>query len=174
MFEYLIIYSSTDGHTKTICETIKNHLKNKELVKIVSLKEAFASDLSKFNKIILGASIRYGRHIKDASNFIKKNKKILDLKKTAFFSVNVVARKSEKSLPNNNPYLLKFLNKTKWKPNKVGVFAGKVDYPKYNIINKNVIRLIMMMTKGPTNVNNSYEFTNWENVKKFAEELENL
>ena len=66
------------------------------------------------------------------------------------------------------------LKKTNWKPNKLSVFAGKVDYPNYNFINKIVIRFIMMITKGPTDINNSYEFTNWENVRKFAKELEKM
>ena len=172
MSESLIIYSSTDGHTKTICLEILNSLKSTDLVEIISLEKVETFDLNKYEKIIIGASIRYGRHNKKVLDFIIKNKNILDLKKTAFFSVNVVARKEEKSTPETNPYVLNFLKKTNWKPNKLSVFAGKVDYPNYNFINKIVIRFIMMITKGPTDINNSYEFTNWENVRKFAKELE--
>ena len=174
MSESLIIYSSTDGHTKTICLEILNSLKSTDLVEIISLEKVETFDLNKYEKIIIGASIRYGRHNKKVIDFIIKNKKMLELKKTAFFSVNVVARKEEKSTPETNPYVLNFLKKTNWKPNKLSVFAGKVDYPNYNFINKIVIRFIMMITKGPTDVNNSYEFTNWENVKKFSKELEKM
>ena len=174
MLESLIIYSSTDGHTKTICLEILNSLKSTDLVEIISLEKVETFDLNKYEKIIIGASIRYGRHNKKVLDFIIKNKNILDLKKTAFFSVNVVARKEEKSTPETNPYVLNFLKKTNWKPNKLSVFAGKVDYPNYNFINKIVIRFIMMITKGPTDINNSYEFTNWENVRKFAKELEKM
>ena len=142
--------------------------------KIISLDEALNFNLDKSEKIVIGASIRYGRHNKKVLDFILRNKNILDLKKTAFFSVNVVARKKEKSTPETNPYVLNFLKKTNWKPNKLSVFAGKVDYPNYNFINKIVIRFIMMITKGPTDISNSYEFTNWENVRKFAKELEKL
>ena len=170
----LIIYSSTDGQTKKICETIKENLPSGNKFKLISLDEALYFNLEKCEKIIIGASIRYGRHNKKVLDFIIKNKNILDLKKTAFFSVNVVARKEEKSTPETNPYVLSFLKKTNWKPNKLSVFAGKVDYPNYNFINKIVIRFIMMITKGPTDINNSYEFTNWENVRKFAKELEKL
>ena len=170
----LIIYSSTDGQTKKICETIKENLPSGNKFKLISLDEALYFNLENCEKIIIGASIRYGRHNKKIIDFIIKNKNILDLKKTAFFSVNVVARKDEKSTPETNPYVLNFLKKTNWKPNKLSVFAGKVDYPNYNFINKIVIRFIMMITKGPTDINNSYEFTNWENVKKFAKELEKL
>ena len=170
----LIIYSSTDGQTKKICETIKENLPSGSKFQLISLDEALHFNLEKCEKIIIGASIRYGRHNKKVLDFIIKNKNILDLKKTAFFSVNVVARKEEKSTPETNPYVLNFLKKTNWKPNKLSVFAGKVDYPNYNFINKIVIRFIMMITKGPTDINNSYEFTNWENVRKFAKELEKL
>ena len=170
----LIIYSSTDGHTKTICLKILNSLKDPDLVNIIPLDEVETFDLSKYNKIIIGASIRYGKHNSKVINFVKKNIKLLNLKKTAFFSVNVVARKLGKNLPNTNPYVIKFLRDTNWKPNKVGVFAGKVDYPNYNFINRNVIRFIMMITKGPTDTKISYEFTDWDNVKKFAIELNNI
>ena len=170
----LIIYSSTDGQTKKICETIKENLPSGNKFKLISLDEALYFNLEKCEKIIIGASIRYGRHNKKVLDFIIKNKNILDLKKTAFFSVNVVARKEEKSTPETNPYVLSFLKKTNWKPNKLSVFAGKVDYPNYSFINKIVIRFIMMITKGPTDINNSYEFTNWENVRKFAKEVEKL
>ena len=174
MFDFLIIYSTTDGHTKIICERIKNSLNNGNLVELLSLEDAKKVDLSNFKKIVIGASIRYGKHSKELYKFINSNKNILDQKKSAFFSVNVVARKPEKNTAETNPYINKFLKISKWKPNKISVFAGKLDYPNYNFINRNVIRFIMKITKGPTDINNSYEFTNWENVRKFAKEVENL
>ena len=170
----LIIYSSTDGQTIKICENIKENLSTSHTLEIVSVEKALDINLEKYKIIIIGASIRYGSHSRKILNFVIKNKKILESKKTAFFSVNVVARKAEKSSPHTNPYLIKFLKKSNWKPKKVGVFAGKVDYPNYNFINRNVIRFIMMITDGPTDTNNSYEFTNWESVKKFATELQNF
>tara|TARA_Y100001958_G_C21018534_1_gene395990 strand:+ start:203 stop:661 length:459 start_codon:yes stop_codon:yes gene_type:complete len=141
-------------------------------IELVSLDEASNLNISQFDKIIIGASIRYGRHNRKVLHFVKKNKNLLDLKKTAFFSVNVVARKLKKNSPATNPYVIKFLKKTNWKPKNVAVFAGKVDYPNYNFINKNIIRFIMMITKGPTDTSRSYEFTNWEEVKKFAKDIE--
>ena len=167
----LIIYSSTDGQTKIICEKIINNLKNSNNVELVSLDQAMNLDLSKFNKIVIGASIRYGRHSGDLYKFIKFNKDILEQKETAFFSVNVVARKIEKSDPETNPYIKKFLKISNWKPRKIAVFAGKVDYPKYRFFDKYIIKLIMFITKGPTDTAQTYEFTNWSKVDAFAKEL---
>jgi len=171
MFTSLIIFSTTDGHTKKICEKIVSFLNNEKLVKIVSLDEATKLDLSEFQRIIIGASIRYGKHSNELYKFIKLNKRILDQKQNVFFSVNVVARKSEKNTPETNPYIKKFLKISKWQPKKLGVFAGKVDYPSYNIFDKYIIKLIMFITGGPTDTSRSYEFTDWSKVEDFAKEL---
>ena len=171
MHDVLIIYSSTDGHTKNICERISNHLNNKNETKIISLDDVKSFDLSLFNKIIIGASIRYGKHSKKLYKFISLNKNILDKKQSIFFSVNVVARKSEKNTPETNPYIIKFLKISNWRPKKIGVFAGRVDYPNYSFLDKYVIKFIMFLTDGPTDTSQSYEFTDWSKVDKFAKEL---
>ena len=170
----LIIYSSTDGHTKTICERIINLSNDVNKVKIIPLNEATKFNLSKFDKIIIGASIRYGKHSKELYKFIELNKSILEKKDSVFFSVNVVARKSEKNTPETNPYMKKFLKISNWKPDKLGVFAGKVDYPKYSFIDKLLIRLIMFITKGPTDTSKSYEFTDWSKVDDFSREIDQI
>ena len=171
MIGSLIIYSSTDGHTKTICKRIINFLKDENLARLVSLNEAKNLDLSEFDKIIIGASIRYGKHSKELYKFIELNKNILEEKESVFFSVNVVARKPEKNTPYNNPYIKKFLKISKWKPKKIGVFAGKVDYPNYNFFDKYIIKLIMFITSGPIDTSQSYEFTDWSKVEDFAKEI---
>lgn len=171
MFGSLIIYSSTDGQTKAICERIKNFTKNNESIKLASLKEATNINLQSFENIIIGASIRYGKHNKDLYKFINNNKVILEKKKSAFFSVNVVARKPKKNTPETNPYMQKFLKISNWKPNKLAVFAGKVDYLKYGFFDKYIIKLIMFITKGPTDTSKAYEFTDWSKVEDFSKEL---
>ena len=167
----LIIYSSTDGQTKNICSRIGEFLSNDIPAKIISLSDATKNDVEKYDRVIIGASIRYGKHRKELFEFIETNLDELTKKDNAFFSVNVVARKSEKNTPETNPYMQKFLLKTSWVPRKLAVFEGKIDYPKYNFIDKQMIRFIMWLTKGPTNIKNTYEFTDWNKVDSFAKEL---
>ena len=174
MPDTIIIYSSTDGHTKTICKRLINFLKDGDKIEIVSLEQAKKFELSEYNKVIIGASIRYGKHSKELYKFVNLNKDILNQKKSVFFSVNVVARKSEKSTPNTNPYIKKFLKISDWRPKKIGVFAGRVDYPSYGFFDKYIIKLIMFMTKGPLDTSKSYEFTDWQKVQVFSDQLDQL
>ncbi len=169
MANILIIYSTTDGHTVTICNRLKRVLEPYgHRVTIISVNESSEVDLQAFDKIVIGASIRYGKHSPQIVQFISKNGQILDSKPNAFFSVNVVARKPEKCQPATNPYLKKFLKRISWKPKELAVFAGKIDYPRYTPFDRFMIRLIMWITKGPTDPTAVIEFTNWQQVEDFG------
>ncbi len=51
------------------------------------------------------------------------------------------------------------------------MFAGSLDYQRYSFADRNIIRFIMWMTKGPTNPNTNAEFTDWNEVDRFAEHV---
>ena len=167
----LFIYSSTDGQTKTIISRIKSFLSNDIDSMLVPIAEVSGEDVAKFDRIIIGASIRYGNYRKEVFQFINKNVNELELKENAFFSVNVVARKKEKNSPETNPYVIKFLDKIDWVPKKIGVFAGKIDYPSYKFFDKYAIKFIMWINNGPTDTSKTFEFTDWKKVEEFTKDL---
>jgi menaquinone-dependent protoporphyrinogen oxidase len=169
-----ILYATVDGQTLKICNKLRKELlKNNNQVELFSIDE-FNETISDFDKFIIGSSIRYGVHHKKIIEFINANKAQLDTIKTAFFSVNLVARKLEKQTPETNPYVIKFFKKITWKPTIVEVFAGKLDYKKYPFFDRIMIQFIMWITKGPTNQNTTIEYTNWDDVIKFAFKVEDL
>ena len=175
MAKILIIYSTTDGHTRKICRRLREVIERQEHeVTLVPVDNTHDMDLKPFDKIILGASIRYGKHHRKVYDFIKRNEHILDSKPNAFFSVNVVARKPEKNRPETNPYLGKFLKQISWQPKELAVFAGKIDYQRYRFRDRQMIRLIMWMTKGPTDPETSIEFTDWKQVETFGQLVSNM
>lgn len=170
MARILIVFSSTDGHTMKICDRLRQVIeRNAHQVVVVSVKDAEQTDLRAFDKIVVGASIRYGRHSKLIFEFIERNLRLLDGKSNAFFSVNIVARKAQKNRPETNPYMRKFLRQTAWRPRQLAVFAGKLDYPRYSSFDRFMIRLIMLMTRGPTDPGTVVEFTDWQQVEAFGQ-----
>jgi menaquinone-dependent protoporphyrinogen oxidase len=175
MARILILYSSTDGHTIEICarlqQVIERHAHEVTVAPIAGYR---LPDPDAIDKIVIGASIRYGRHSKQVSEFIDGNRQLLDSKPNAFFSVNIVARKPEKNRPETNPYMKKFLRQIAWRPMLVAVFAGKLDYPRYGFLDRMMIRLIMALTKGPTDPSTVVEFTDWRQVDAFARQIGEL
>ena len=172
MANLLIAYSSTDNHTQTICERIRRVVEEQgQSVTMMTVNDSMEVELESFNKIVIGASIRYGKHHPQVHEFVRKNQRCLESRPSAFFSVNLVARKPEKSEPETNPYMRKFLQQISWQPQTLAVFAGKINYPRYRFWDRQIIRFIMWMTKGPTDPKAVVDFTDWHKVEEFGRQV---
>jgi menaquinone-dependent protoporphyrinogen oxidase len=175
MANILIVYSTTDGHTRNIGLRLKQVIEQQDhRVTLISIADRDNIAMEAFDKIVIGASIRYGKHGKRVNDLIMRNKHILESKPSAFFSVNLVARKPEKSQPETNPYLRKFLTQISWQPKVLAVFAGKIDYQKYRFWERQIIRLIMLVTKGPINPKTAIDYTNWNQVEAFGKRVSDM
>ena len=168
----LIAYATTDGHTRHICERLKQLMEGLGgQVSVALLSDAGALDLRDFDRVVIGASIRYGHHQPIVAEFIARHQALLESRPSAFFSVNIVARKPNKNTPETNPYCRKFLKSIAWRPRLTAVFAGRLDYPSYGFFDRQMIRLIMLITKGPTDPRAVVEFTDWAQVEAFGRKV---
>jgi menaquinone-dependent protoporphyrinogen oxidase len=169
MARIIIVYSTTDGHTREICNRLVGIIEQQEhQMTLVSLADVVDEGLESYDTIVVGASIRYGKHRPAVVDFIERNAGVLNRKASAFFSVSVVARKPAKNQPHTNPYVRRLLRRIAWRPRAVGVFAGKIDYPSYNLVERTFIRFIMLLTGGPTDPGAVVDFTDWRRVEEFA------
>lgn len=175
MANILIVYSTTFGHTVEICQRLKSIAEaQSHQVRLMDFRQCQGTDIEACDKIVIGASIRYGRHSPQLVKFIEHHQRLLEARPNAFFSVNVVARKSAKRQADTNPYLRKFLKQILWKPQHIDVFAGKIDYPIYNFFDRFMIRLIMRITRGPIDPKGTFEFTDWQQVEAFGNLIGNM
>ena len=170
--QVLILCSTIDGHTRHICERLAKNFEADGLAATVEDLTAETSiDPAGFDATVIGASIRYGKNRPEVAAFIEQHRDVLESTPSAFFSVNAVARKPEKKTPETNPYVRKFLGTISWKPKLIGIFGGRIDYPSYRFFDKHMIRFIMWMTKGPTDINATFEFTDWDAVDDFGRNI---
>jgi menaquinone-dependent protoporphyrinogen oxidase len=167
----LIAYSTVDGQTRRICERLQRGLEPAHRVALMPVVDAIALDLAPFDTVVVGASIRYGKHRPHVFRFVERHAAELAMRRSAFFTVNVVARKPGKDTPPTNPYMRKFLKRVAWRPDALAVFAGRIDYAMYGPVDRSIIRFIMWLTKGPTAPDAKVEFTDWDRVDAFAREL---
>ncbi|TVZ38194.1 menaquinone-dependent protoporphyrinogen oxidase [Alteromonadaceae bacterium 2753L.S.0a.02] len=171
----LIVYATVDGHTKKISFSLARSFQTFGFTtQVVSVEKLTGADIQAASHIIIGASIRYGRHHKLVYELIEKYRKALVQKNAAFFSVNLVARKPEKRDPYTNPYTKKFLQEVHWRPACAAVFAGRLNYRIYSFWDKHMIRFIMWITHGPTDPTTDIEFTDWPQVEAFAQTVAQL
>ncbi|MBS9777360.1 MAG: menaquinone-dependent protoporphyrinogen IX dehydrogenase [Gammaproteobacteria bacterium] len=169
-----IIYDSHDGHTQQISEKLFEIIDANEVeTKLFHINEFDSTTINDYNLIAIGSPIRYGKHLPDILNFIKKNKSQLSEVTTAFYSVNLTARKPHRSTPETSNYIKKMIARLDWQPDVSEVFAGKLNYPIYRFSDKAIIRFIMWITEGPTNTATVHDYTDWQQVEKFAHKIIN-
>ena len=172
MNKVLILYSTVDGHTRKICERLSKVIETAgHEATLADLHERRGIELERFDTVVVGASIRYGKHRPQVAEFMRANRPVLERKPSAFFSVNIVARKPGRNSPDTNPYARKFLRQIGWRPRVTAVFAGRLDYPSYGYWDRQIIRFIMLLTRGPTDPKSVIEFTDWRQVESVGRQI---
>lgn len=171
----LILYSTREGQTREIATRLGVELK--AMGRESDIRNLHGIDdisWGEYDRVVIGASIHYGHFNRAVNQFIARYQQQLSEIPSAFFSVNLVARKPEKSTPETNPYTHKFLMNSPWKPGCCAVFAGALRYPRYGWLDKFMIRLIMKMTDGETDTRKEVVYTDWQQVAQFAAEIAQL
>jgi len=172
MAKFLLLYSTVDGHTRTICERLVGRIEARgHEVSVVSFDSDGGEDPARFDRIVIGASVRYGKHRENVLQFFRRHGQTLQQQPVAMFSVSLVARKPNRASTDNNPYLKRFLKEIPCRPQALAVFAGKLNYPVYSFWDRQVIRLIMWITKGPTQPDAVVDYTDWQQVDDFADRV---
>jgi menaquinone-dependent protoporphyrinogen oxidase len=172
MRKVLLIYSTVDGHTRSIVERMAGLFEELGHSPVIhSLDDGDIGGVGAYDRVVVGASIRYGKHRPNVTEWINANAAALTERPSVFFSVNLVARKPGRDTVETNQYVRKFLDGLVWRPRRVAIFAGKLDYPKYGFVDRQMIRLIMLMTGGPTNADAVVEYTDWDKVEAFVRDV---
>jgi menaquinone-dependent protoporphyrinogen oxidase len=169
----LLLHSTVYGQSQRICERLQSRLAGAgHSADVAPLGEGVS--LAGHDAVVIGASIRHGKHNPAVLEFVRTNLAVLQSMPSAFFSVSLIARKPTRNTAESNPYVRTFLERSPWKPALVGVFAGELDYQRYGPFDRYAIRFIMTLTKGPTDLRTKVEFTDWDAVDRFAGRVEAL
>jgi menaquinone-dependent protoporphyrinogen oxidase len=168
----LLLCSSTDGQTRRICERLQRMLQEAgDAVTLAMIEDADDLSPAGYELAVIGARIRYGKTDPRVIAYAERHAALLNAMPSAYFSVNIVARKPTKNRPETNPYVQAFLRRVAWRPQRLEVFAGKLDYPRYGAVDRTIIRFIMWLTGGPTQRDAVVEFTDWQRVDDFGRML---
>jgi len=172
MGRILVLYATVDGQTGRIAEHMAAALVqagHEVKVRPASIPHA-ADDAALFDGVILGASIRHGRHAKYVTPLVRDCLKALAVP-TAFFSVCLSAGGPGARPEAARRYVDRLLRETGWQPTQVRSFGGALRYRRYSAFNRWMIRFIMSVTGGDTDTSREYEYTDWQAVSDFARQF---
>ncbi|MCL2316015.1 MAG: menaquinone-dependent protoporphyrinogen IX dehydrogenase [Actinomycetia bacterium] len=175
MSKILVLHSSRFGQSIKIASAINDELIVRGLeTQFGPLNVATAPNPAVHDALVLVASVRYGHFDKLAYDLVSRYGWWLERVPTLLVTVSLTARKEEKRDPAVHSYTRKFLDETGWVPTHTEVVAGALEYPRYNLLDKLAIQMIMTMTKGPTDPETMVEYTDWDRVEETADEFADI
>ena len=172
-----IYYATRDGQSRRIAEHISRRLAESgvpSLPQDLTVTSPAAAELAAALVIVLVAAVRYGEHLPEADRFLSAYRLLASPPPLALASVNLTARKPAKTTATGNAYLRKTIARHHLAPALAVAFAGRLDYQRYNWRDRQIIRLIMWLTGGPTDPRTSIEYTSWPAVDEFAARIAEL
>jgi menaquinone-dependent protoporphyrinogen oxidase len=175
MCEVPIFYATTDGQTRRIAEAAAATLRQLGIESTaldVASPDAGAFRWEHARAVMVGASLRVGRHQARAERFVRTNLAQLNARPSVFFSVSLsicsaIARDVEAA----RTIARAFPERVGWRPSRVVCLGGRLAYTKYGWLTRFVMRRIAAKAGGPTDTSRDHELTNWADVDAMAREL---
>ena len=172
-----LYYATHDGQSRRIAEHISRRLAESDIIappQDAAATPAAPADLATASVVVLVAAVRYGRHLPEADRFLVAYRSLSSPPPLAFASVNLTARKPAKTTATGNVYVRKVIARHRLTPALAVAFAGRLDYRRYGWLDRQIIRFIMLLTRGPTDPDTCIEYTSWHAVDEFAARVADL
>jgi menaquinone-dependent protoporphyrinogen oxidase len=173
----LLYYATRDGQSRRIAEHIFGRLAEGETLgppQDLAVTRPSPEQLSGASVIVLVAAVRYGKHLPEADRFLAAYRSLASPPPLALASVNLTARKAAKTTATGNAYLRKTIARHGLAPALAVAFAGRLDYRRYGWLDRQIIRFIMLLMRGPTDPQTDIEYTSWPAVDEFAARIAEL
>lgn len=172
MATVLVLYATTEGHTRKIAEEISNQIR--ELGHTPAVLDSTAAEAGRIRSaahdaaFVLG-SVHQGKHQASLVHWVKEHREELRRMPSAFVSVSLAAAGAD---PDDQAeaqrYIDEFLRETDWAPDETTRVAGALLYSKYDFLKRLVMKLIARSKGGDTDTSNDYEYTDWKQLRAFV------
>jgi menaquinone-dependent protoporphyrinogen oxidase len=169
----LILYASNHGHTARIASRIADVIRESGAMVDVRDVDA-AGELAPpgYDAVLVGASVHAGHHQRTVVDWVKRHATTLNGMPSAFFSVCLTAAEdTEESREATRKYTDDFLDDTGWNPLRTEAIAGALQYREYDVATRVLMRLLMKRGHHPTDTSRDHDYTDWDDVARFAREF---
>lgn len=168
---FLVLYGTTDGHTRKIAAAIADTLRTLgDDVEVVNAKrrtpEARPED---FDAVFVAGSLHMGGYQRSLRRWVRAHADALLQKPTAFVSVCLgTLEHREKADRELEDARNRFFAYTGWRPMLTKVVAGALPFTQYGWLKRLVMRRIAAKNMRAVDTRRDYEFTDWNDLKAFT------
>lgn len=175
MADILVVYGSSYGQTAKVARRIADLLEGMgHWLSIWCGEEVPVSPgVEGFDAVVVAGSVRFGRHQRYLESFVRTHVAQLNAMPSAFVSLcGALAGGLPTGQSRAKHYVQRFVHRTGWRPQLSRSFAGGLPYTRYGPLTRWFMRRISRRTGRPTDTSRDWEFTDWDAVERFAEDLD--
>jgi menaquinone-dependent protoporphyrinogen oxidase len=168
----LVIYGTTDGQTARIAHALGDTLRAQDADVDVFDARWTCPSADKYDAVIVAASVHAGGYQRAVRRWVRAHAHALDGKPSAFVSVCLAVLQPEPAVQRELTAIIdRFCASTGWHPTMTKHVAGALLYTRYNWIKRWAMVRIVRKAGGDTDTKRDYEYTDWEDLRMFAEQF---
>ncbi len=170
----LVLYATTDGHTSKIArafgERLRSHGAQAEVVD--AGRPSGITSPADYAAVAVVASVHIGSYQRSVRTWVRAHANALGSMPTAFISSCLgILQDDPKVRQDLDAIKDRFLRDTGWQPTAVKIVAGAVLYTRYGWFKRLMMKRIVRKAGGDTDTSRDYEYTDWEDLRRFADEF---
>lgn len=178
-----VFFATREGQTAKIAEHIASDLRARGMeVDVLNVRNAPAQiDWPAYTLAFVAASVHVEHHEREMTTFVRRHRDRLQQLGAVFVSVTMseagaedptaTAKRRQQSAADAQRMIDVFIKDTGWKPERCLPVAGALMYTRYNFLVRFVMKRISRKQGGPTDTSRDYEFTDWQGLDRFVEEV---
>lgn len=175
MTNILIVYGTTDGHTRKVTQVLAEDLRaNLCTVDILDAGAAVWHHLSpeRYDGVIVAASVHIGDYQKSVKRWVRRYAPMLNGMPTAFLSVCLAVLEKDPAAHEEIARIMnRFLARCGWRPAVTKLVAGAVPYTRYGWLKRQMMKRIVAKAGGDTDTTRDFEYTDWNDLRDFARDF---
>lgn len=177
MTRILIVYGTTDGHTRKIAQVLAEDLRanlcSVDVVDAAALRRRLSPE--GYDGVIVAASVHIGDYQKTVTRWVGQHAPMLNIMPSAFLSVSLaVVERRAQARTEIVTIMERFLDRSGWRPAMTRMVAGALLYTRYGWLKRQMVKRIVEKAGGDTDTTRDYEYTDWNDVRDFACEFAQL
>jgi len=172
MARILVLYGTTDGHTRRIAASLGATLRTRGAEVDVIRAGSPGPSPDDYDGIIVAASVHASGFQRPVKRWVLTHAHAFGTKPTAFVSVCLGVLQQDPAVQNElHAIVNRFLLATSWQPTITKLVAGALLYRQYSWIKRWVMKRIVAKAGGDVDTSRDYEYTDWNDLRAFADQF---
>jgi menaquinone-dependent protoporphyrinogen oxidase len=171
MSRVLILYGTTDGHTRKIAAALQGILSwEGSRVDVIEARDVAPHVRPEdYDAVVVAASLHIWGYQRAVKRWVRAHAAGLSGMPSAFVSVCLgILDQRPDARRQVQQILQRFLDRSRWRPLMTTTVAGAVPYTRHHWLRKWVMKRLVARAGGGTDTTRDYEYTNWDDLRAFA------